>query len=272
MPRCREAEARAVERAAAGVGIAASVLFHAFILWMPVGPGEGAHSRGGTTDVGARTSPPPGIRVVRLSGDTPALAEPRTPDPVPPARAPETEPQRSPAPSVDPARADGVAEQPGGVTRTEPALAPSLGVARLWDRRLGVDAAPDLRGRERNLIAPLIAAYYDRRAEEQREVAGMDSWTREDETGDTWGLSPGRFHFGSATVPTCYGTGMAAADCGFGLLPTRRDEFNDRMFAANEILRQASRFSVERSWSERNAAVRARRDAARRDSIRRDRR
>ena len=97
----------------------------------------------------------------------------------------------------------------------------------------------------------------------------MATWTLGSEGATRWGLTPGTLHLGTAAVPVCLNGGTTAEDCGFGLLPNRREAFARWLDTYKDIDGQSARYLLETEWSVRAAAVRVRRDAARTDTLER---
>jgi hypothetical protein len=91
-----------------------------------------------------------------------------------------------------------------------------------------------------------IVAELERRARE---------WTYTDEDGKKWGVSPGKIHLGDVTLPMPFG---------FGMSPGQRERAEDRLWAWDEIEEAATRGEFLRTWRERDAAIRARKNAERR--------
>ena len=145
-------------------------------------------------------------------------------------------------------------------------LSPSFSDRRSWIWRPIEDPADLTLRTEHALIRGRIEDFHRGRTEAASRVTGAADWSRSGPRGQRWGLSPGRLHVGSATVPTCLGGGVDPADCGFGMLPNRRVEYSTGLRTFTEIRRQAHRVDVEDAWTERAEAIRSRRDSERRDT------
>lgn len=91
-------------------------------------------------------------------------------------------------------------------------------------------------------------------AESERTRAALD-WTRTDEDGNKWGVSPGRIHLGKITVPLPFG---------FGPPPDYSGDRAEMAFRIADIDRAAGSVAARRSWKERVEIMRRRREERRR--------
>ena len=81
------------------------------------------------------------------------------------------------------------------------------------------------------------------------------TWTTRDADGRLWGAAPGVVYLAGISIPFCRER-FDASDCGFGLPPWRRGEYQFFLRAWKEIERQAQRGIVQ----ERARAMRGRRE------------
>ena len=79
-------------------------------------------------------------------------------------------------------------------------------------------------------------------------------WTRTDEDGKRWGVSPGKIHLGDVTIPFPYS---------FSAPPANRDQVGRRVWEWDEIESGAVAGAVRANWKDRAAAIRARKEAER---------
>ena len=242
----RTGHARALRRA-----LLASTVIHAVVLTtvrFPAGSGQ-AESEPRGTSAAHRA-----LRLLDLRIEEPEAGGEPTPEP--PAPAPPAGARRFPSDAEPPA--PGAPPRTGGARpRASEALRPALREPRLWSATPSRPADPALRERAR------LRARVDSVARESAGVTvppgeDMRAWTASDASGNRWGLSPGRIHLGSLTIPTCSGR-FDASTCGFGVAPENREAYRARLWVQVELRRQAEREAVR----ERAAAIRARRDSLR---------
>lgn len=88
---------------------------------------------------------------------------------------------------------------------------------------------------------------------EQRRADATD-WTYTDEDGNRWGVSPGKIHLGSITLPLPFA---------FGINPGRYEEAQEQAWLDAELSRGAASALVWQSLQERARAIRERRDRER---------
>ena len=103
-------------------------------------------------------------------------------------------------------------------------------------------------------IAQSIGAYNDSVAAEAEARARATDWTIKDKNGGSWGVSPGKIHLGSITLPL---------PLAFNPPPGRRDEFNARNRDYAEIEAMANREIGRQGFKDRVKAIRARKDKER---------
>lgn len=185
-------------------------------------------------------------------------------DPDAPPAPDEVEDAPAPAEDVDAPVVRDEAER-GGLVEPGPTAAerlrPDLRDQRLWGP---VDPALTELTAEQRLeleLAGELEAWRDSVRVAEARRAGLTDWTVEDGEGGRWGVSPGRIHLGSFSLPLPFG---------FGVNPGRRDEAAYRSWELEELQRQQLEGQVSGSWRERAEAIRARRDRerARADSVR----
>lgn len=196
-----------------------------------------------------QTAAPAGTQVVRIVeiGTSPS-GDPEDPveidDPDPPAVVPEVPVLEGDQPEWTMPRYRSVAER----LRSRP------GDARLW---MPVDPAlVELTAHEileLEIKIALEAMHDSAVAQAERTRAALD-WTRTDEDGNKWGVSPGRIHLGKITVPLPFG---------FGLPPDYSGERAEMAFRIADIDRAAGSVAARRSWKERAEIMRRRREERR---------
>ena len=203
-----------------------------------------------------RVSQPDGTRIVQVVA-LPDGVEPASPlpDREPPATAPRpTQP-----------------EPVGRVTETPPPAARDVGTLR--DRIAPRAVDPRLRAAPDPLLPPVpsdaeiargrlyarLGAYNDSTLIAAEAAARATDWTTTDANGNKWGVSPGKLHLGSLTLPL---------PISFSPPPGRRDELNGRVRNFNESEYQAGRWVGDNTLKDQIRAIRARKQAER-DSTRR---
>ena len=90
-------------------------------------------------------------------------------------------------------------------------------------------------------------------AMEQRRADATD-WTYTDEEGNRWGISPGKIHLGSITLPLPFS---------FGINPGRYEDAQEQAWLDAELSRGAASALVWESLQDRARAIRERRDRER---------
>lgn len=238
------------------VGMSVSVLGHLLFLLLyggVAGPPAVTVSPGGE---GA--SELTGIELLNLIARSEDLDRPEEPeeeserDPVPVA------PRAAPA-SRDPAsgaeRGAGTVE-PGPVG---PAAAERLRV-RLADARLWAPLASEemaqltLQQFLESDLAWRIGLWRDSAAAAAEAERRLTDWTYTDDEGNRWGVSPGKLHLGSITLPLPFGFGAPPGDA------------REREFINAELARGATSAMIHQTLRERADAIRRRRDREREEA------
>ncbi len=143
---------------------------------------------------------------------------------------------------------------PGRVRTPGERLILGQGDPRLWqplDPAL-VAPTPDEIMRLR-VYAAIEAANDSAFAEAERTAASLD-WTRTDDEGRKWGVSPGRIHLGDVEIPLPFG---------FGPPPDYNGDQAEWAFRMADIDRAAGTLAARMTWKERIEAMRIRREARR---------
>ena len=164
----------------------------------------------------------------------PAVAVPPVMDAAPPARAEAAPP---------------IADRRSVTER----LSPRMGDPRLWTGP--TEATPPLTRLDaaRAELGSRIAAYNDSlRAAEEAAGRALD-WTVEDADGKRWGISPGKLHLGSITLPL---------PVQFSTPADRRDEVNRRLADWTAIQLQRARADAQATIKERAKEIRERKARA----------
>ncbi|MFW5950826.1 MAG: hypothetical protein ACOCVZ_01780 [Gemmatimonadota bacterium] len=189
---------RARDRRVLATGLAVSLAIHLVAVGV-VGGWLEPQPRPATAPVGpALVQPPPGMRLVEvrpLPDD--ALTEPERPgeDERPPATAP---------PMVASARTDSVPaaadSMPADALTAADRLAPRVVDPRLWRPMVLIPREPtfeDVQAR----IAEAVELLSDSALADAEAAVRARDWTVEDAKGGKWGISPGKLHLGSLTLP-----------------------------------------------------------------------
>lgn len=106
----------------------------------------------------------------------------------------------------------------------------------------------------RSIVYRQLEAFNDSMAIRAARAAEGTDWTYTDEDGNRWGISPGKLHLGSITIPLPFSFGAPAG---------ASDDLLDAMAIDREIQRAAGQLETDATIRERAAAIRARVDAER---------
>ncbi|MBT8402568.1 MAG: hypothetical protein KJP18_01845 [Gemmatimonadetes bacterium] len=106
----------------------------------------------------------------------------------------------------------------------------------------------------RSVIYDQLEAFNDSMAIRAAQAARGTDWTYTDDEGNRWGISPGKLHLGSITIPLPFS---------FGSPTGASDDAMDAQLMDREIRRAAGQLEADASVEERAAAIRARVDAER---------
>lgn len=96
-------------------------------------------------------------------------------------------------------------------------------------------------------VASQLAVYNDSVAAENAAAARALDWTKTDADGNRWGISPGKIHLGSITIPV--------GNTQFAVAPGRREEFAGRVRTWNEIQDQSVREEARSTFKDRVKAI-----------------
>lgn len=130
---------------------------------------------------------------------------------------------------------------------------------RITDTSLWMVARPDLilltpeQRMQLELMGRLEAWNDSLRVAIAAEAALLD-WTKSDGKGGKWGISPGKLHLGSITIPLPFG---------FGPNPWQAEQIARRQRREDDILDHVQAQVVRASWKERAEAIRRRKDRER---------
>ncbi|MDT8341074.1 MAG: hypothetical protein RQ751_06135, partial [Longimicrobiales bacterium] len=168
----------------------------------------------------------------------------------PPAAAEEPEPGRP----VQPEDA-----APAGVAAAE-RLRVRIGDERLWAPLTSEELAEvTIRQFLESDLAWRLGLWQDSMALAGEREARATDWTYTDEDGNRWGVSPGKLHLGSITLPLPFN---------FGINPGRYEDAQERAYLDAEIRRGTVGAEVRATWKERAEAIRKRRNAEREEAAR----
>lgn len=185
---------RAGERRVLYVGLAVSFILHFLLIVLASRWLEPADHAGAAAPDPMVVQPDDAMRAVALSdGTSPApgpeaTVSPPISDPAPPAAVPEEDEED--APEDEPAELRTAAER----------LAPRLVDPRLWEPMVLLPREPTLEDVQDRIAAAMEMMSDSALAEAERAMRARD-WTVEDGSGGRWGISPGKIHLGSVTLP-----------------------------------------------------------------------
>jgi hypothetical protein len=231
-------------------GVGVSALFHivAILLYSVVinewGPGETVLA------VIAAPRVVSGMRVVRI-----IEIGPSAPTPEPPERIPEPTVESQFEFSDDGAASSGdfELEERGGGVRAADVLRVRSSDTRLWREALPEAFALSDAERMQLELAGRLEEWADSVAIVVAAEYALTDWTKTDDQGRRWGVSPGKLHLGDTTIPLpFYFSGSE--------ISTERAEAARRAWEDQDILNGANGQALRASWSERAEAIRRRQD------------
>ena len=187
------------------------------------------------------------LRLIEID-ETPDPEQPEDPEEIEEVEAPQAEAE---APIIEGIPVGELV--PPGPTAAQ-LLHPHLLNALLWAEPPPEYYDLTLEQREELVLAGRIEEWYDSLALARAAEERLTDWTFRDSNGGRWGVSEGKLHLGDLTLPL---------PLTFGTPVGKRDETNRRLFEIEELSRQSQSFLIQQAWSERSAAIRARRDRER---------
>ncbi len=153
--------------------------------------------------------------------------------------------------SRDPLPADARAT---GASSFEELLRPGERSAELWRRTSPIHTPLDAESAARARLSGRLDAYNDSVALAAADAARAVDWTRTDEDGGRWGVSPAGIHLGDITIPV---------PINFSPGPGKRDEVAGRVRDWGEIQAQGDRMEGKETFEERVKAIRERKEKER---------
>ena len=232
-----------------------SVAIHAFVLSRSIKPPDAPNERAATalrlpdTRSGIRISgilvpplaaplvvPEPATRVV--------VAEPDEPEPEDPPPTSDPEPE-DPSPELDLERPEPLGTGAAAALRAGPGNPLFWGNIRDNPPRAGL----------RRVVLPERRVDHMASGSTPADPWAFDTWTTRDAGGRLWGAAPGALYLAGITI-RFRRERFDASDCGFGLPPWRRGDYQFFLRAWKEIEGQVQRGAIR----ERARAMRARRE------------
>ena len=231
-----------------------SVAVHAFVLSRNIKPPGAPNERVAIslrlpdTPSGIRIS---GIRVPALAAPL-AMPEPATGEIVAEPNEPEDQPSTSDPEPEDPSHTL-ERERPEALGMgAAAALRAGLGNPLVWGN---IRDIPPRAGLPRRLVLPERGVDHLASGATPADPWAFDVWATRDADGRLWGAAPGVLYLAGISIRFCRER-FDASDCGFGLPPWRRGEYQFFLRAWKEIERQAQREVIR----ERARAMRERRE------------
>lgn len=187
-------ERRAQERRILYVGLAVSLALHVVLIALASRWLEPRERTQPLTIDPVLVQPDDAMRAIALSSEpSPAPATeaagvaPPSPEPAAPAVVTGAEP-------------DEAEEEPVEIRTAAERLAPRLVDPRLWQPMVLLPREPTLQDVQDRVAAAMEMLSDSALAEAERAIRARD-WTVEDGSGGRWGISPGKLHLGSVTLP-----------------------------------------------------------------------
>jgi hypothetical protein len=186
------------ERRVLFIGLAVSVALHLLLIalagrWLEPGPRAVLTS----PDI-AVPEPEAAMRAVRLSDLE--VADAAVEDPAPPPGVVTATVTRPPGPEPEPDAPDDVDERRVALRSAAERLAPRVIEPRIWRPMVLLPREPRLEDVEARLAEAMEMLSDSALADAARAARARD-WTVEDADGGRWGISPGKLHLGSITLP-----------------------------------------------------------------------
>lgn len=191
---------RAAERRVLYIGLAISLALHVLVIalagrWLEPAVGYERAAPEVTAPELDRT-----MRAVALAEPT-EPTEPTEPAPAPEIEEPERVPPRPAAPRPPSARTEDAAPEAEVERRTAAErLAPRVVDPRLWRPLVLLPREPTFEEVQDRVAAAMEMLSDSALADAERAIRSRD-WTVEDARGGRWGISPGKIHLGSITLP-----------------------------------------------------------------------
>lgn len=197
--------------------------------------------------------PVPGTRIEQILPVAGSLL-PDEPEPAVQPHPAFTFPTDLPAVRGAPPAADQPALRGGAATFRE-LLNPAVRNREVWRAPSPIHTPLDPRAEANSRLSGRLDAYNDSVALAASEAARAVDWTRTDDDGGRWGVSPEGIHLGDITIPIPIN--MAPG-------PGKRDEVAGRVRDWGEIQAQGARQEGKETFEERVKAVRERKERERR--------
>ncbi len=251
---------RASQRRAMALGFGLSIILHLFVIILySLGPSEWGPTAN-TLGVESDSRPFTGMRVVQVVEISPEEEESSEEEPdavleiIPAREVPVQGPERADGPSDEgpaEARDAGVGVRAAEVMRV-----------RSSDHRLWRAALPELfelteAERLQLELAGLLEAWHDSVAIALASESALTDWTMTDGDGNRWGISQGKLHLGSLTLPL---------PVYFGGNSWQRERATRRAWEDADILNNLNSQAARASWGERAKAIRERKERQRREA------
>ncbi len=197
-----------------------------------------------------------GTRVEQIQELPPGvIPEEPEPPPVPRTRF-ETPPARADLPVVREAPPAAEAPARRAPTSFRELLQPAGRSPEVWRAPSPIHTPLDPRAEASARVSGRLDAYNDSVALAAAQAARAVDWTRTDEDGGRWGVSPEGIHLGDITIPV---------PINFSPGPGKRDEVAGRVRDWGEIQAQGARQEGKETFEERVRAIRERKERERQE-------